>query len=372
MTHTPNLRIPGPTPVPPDILEAVGRPMVNHRGREFAALITRVAERLKDFFLTSNDVLILSTSGTGGLEAAVVNTLSPGDKVLSVSIGAFGERFASIADSYGAEVIPLAYEWGQAARPDDVRQALAEHADVTAVLLTHNETSTGVTNPLEEIARVVHESAPSILILVDAVSSLSAIPLETDGWGLDVVVTGSQKGWMVPPGLAFVSMSERGWQAYERARMPRFYFDLGRHRDTLGKGQTPWTPTMSVLFGLDVALERMIEEGMERIFTRHASIGRSVRQGVKAMGLELLCEDERFASDTVTAVKCPEGVEVSALRTLMEDEYGVVLAGGQGKLQGKIFRIGHLGLVEDDDIRQALDSLEMALPKLGYTPAAVR
>ena len=374
MTQTPNLRIPGPTPVPPDILEAVGRPMVNHRGREFAALISRVAERLKDFYLTSNDVLILSASGTGGLEAAVVNTLSPGDKVLSVSIGAFGDRFAAIADTYGAEVIPLAYEWGQAASPDDVRRALAEHPDVTAVLLTHNETSTGVTNPLEEIARAVREAVLSPesrvpgppLILVDAVSSLSAIPLETDSWGLDVVVTGSQKGWMVPPGLSFVSMSDRAWQAYERAKMPRFYLDLGRHREMLPKGQTPWTPTMSVFFGLDVALERMIEEGMERIFTRHASIGRMVRQGVKAMGLELLCEDERFASDTVTAIKCPEGVEVKALRTALEDEHGLVVAGGQGKLQGKIFRIGHLGLVSEDDIHHALDALSEALPRVGF------
>ncbi|HLC28806.1 MAG TPA: alanine--glyoxylate aminotransferase family protein [Dehalococcoidia bacterium] len=376
MTQTPNLRIPGPTPVPADILQAVAHPMVNHRGREFAALISRVAERLKDFYLTSNDILILSASGTGGLEAAVVNTLSPGDKVLSVSIGSFGERFAAIADIYGAEVIPLQYEWGQAARADDVRQALAEQPDVTAVLVTHNETSTGVTNPLEEIARVVRDADPSTgsgrTLLVDAVSSLGAIPLETDGWGLDVVVTGSQKGWMVPPGLAFVSMSERAWRAYDNAKMPRFYLDLGRHRDLLPKGQTPWTPTMSIFFGLDVALERMVEEGMERIFARHASIGRMVRRGVKEMGLELLCQDERFASDTVTAIKCPEGVEVSALRTLLEDDYGVVLAGGQGKLQGKIFRIGHLGLVEEDDITQTLRSLEQALPKLGYKLPAVR
>jgi aspartate aminotransferase-like enzyme len=380
MTRTPNLRIPGPTPVPPDILEAVAHPMVNHRGREFAALISRVAERLKDFFATSNDVLILSTSGTGGLESAVVNTLSPGDKVLSVSIGSFGERFAAIADTYGAEVIPLQYEWGQAARPEEVRRALEEHPDVKAVLVTHNETSTGVTNPLEEIARVVGASArsapgrgePAPLLLVDAVSSLGAIPFEADGWGLDVAVTGSQKGWMVPPGLAFVSMSERAWRAYEQARMPRFYFDLGRHRDTLPKGQTPWTPTMSIFFGLDVALERMAEEGMERIFSRHASIARMVRGGVKEMGLELLCEDERFASDTVTAVKAPEGVDVSKLRALMEDEHDVVLAGGQGKLQGKIFRIGHLGLVEEEDIRDTLQSLEQALPKLGYKLPAVR
>src|SRR6266498_1065898 len=396
MTQTPNLRIPGPTTVPPEVLEAVAHPMVNHRGREFAALISRVAERLKDFFATSNDVLILSTSGTGGLEAAVVNTLSPGDRVLSVSTGAFGERFAAIADTYGAEVIPLQYEWGQAARPEDVRQALAEHPDVKAVLVTHNETSTGVTNPLEEIARAVRggeqgtgnreqgdastrsartdggRGEPTPLLLVDAVSSLGAIPFEADGWGLDVVVTGSQKGWMVPPGLTFVSMSERAWQAYENAKMPRFYLDLGRHRDALPKGQTPWTPAMSIFFGLDVALERMAEEGAERIFTRHASIGRIVREGVKALGLELLCQDERFASDTVTAIKCPEGVEVSALRNAMEDDYNVILAGGQGKLQGKIFRIGHLGLVEEGDIRETLAALEETLAKLGFKAAAVR
>jgi len=361
--------------------------MVNHRGREFAALISRVAERLKDWFQTSNDVLILSASGTGGLESAVVSTLSPRDRVLSVSIGAFGERFAAIADTYGAEVIPLQYEWGQAARAEDVRQALAEHPDVKAVLVTHNETSTGVTNPLEEIARAIRSQESGVrsqgpsrasgrtdgpLVLVDAVSSLGAIPFEADGWGLDVVVTGSQKGWMVPPGLAFVSMSERAWRAYENAKMPRFYLDLGRHRDALPKGQTPWTPAMSIFFGLDVALERMAEEGAERIFTRHASMGRMVREGVKAFGLELLCQDERYASDTVTAIKCPEGVEVSALRNTMEDEYNVVIAGGQGKLQGKIFRIGHLGLVEEEDIRETLAALEQTLAKLGFAVRAAR
>jgi aspartate aminotransferase-like enzyme len=356
--------------VPPDILAAVAHPMVNHRGREFAGVLQRASERLKDFFLTSSDVLILSTSGTGGLESAIVNTLSPGDAVLAVSIGSFGDRFASIAETYGAKVIPLAYEWGQAAKPEDVRQALQEHPSVKAVLVTHNETSTGVTNPLEEIARVVRVA--DTLLIVDAVSSLGAIPFDMDGWGLDVVVTGSQKGWMVPPGLAFVALSERAWNAYETSTMPRFYFDLGRHKESLSKGQTPWTPTMSIFFGLDVALDRMGEEGLERIITRHARMARMVREGVKAIGLELLCEDERFASDTVTAIKCPEGVEVSALRNLMEDEYGVVVAGGQGKLSGKIIRIGHLGLVEESDIRQTLESLEQALPKLGYALRAVR
>jgi aspartate aminotransferase-like enzyme len=344
--------------------------MINHRGREFAALVQRVSERLQDFFLTSSDVLILSASGTGGLESAVVNTLSPGDEVLVVTIGSFGDRFAAIAETYGAKVIPLTYEWGEAARAEDVDQALEENPGVKAVLVTHNETSTGVTNPLEEIARVVR--AADKLLIVDAVSSLGAIPFDMDGWGLDVVVTGSQKGWMVPPGLAFVALSERAWRAYETSTMPRFYLDLGKHRESLAKGQTPWTPTMSIFFGLDVALERMGEEGMERIFTRHARMARMVREGVKAIGLELLCGDERFASDTVTAIKCPDGVEVSALRNLMEDEYDVVVAGGQGKLSGKIFRIGHLGLVEESDIRQTLESLEQALPKLGYALPAVR
>jgi aspartate aminotransferase-like enzyme len=338
--------------------------MVNHRGREFAALIQRVTARLTEFYLTKQEVMILSASGTGGLEAAVTSTLSPGDKVLAVSIGAFGDRFAAIAETFGAQVTMLPYEWGQAADPEDVRKALAADPDITAVLVTHNETSTGVTNPLEEIAKVVREADK--LLLVDAVSSLGAIPLDMDGWGLDVVVTGSQKGWMVPPGLAFVSLSERAWKANESARMPRFYLDLARHRDLLHKGQTPWTPTMSVFFGLDVALKRMAAEGLESIHARHAGIGRMVREGVKELGLELLAADERYASSTVTAIRCPEGVEVAALRKTLEDEHNVVVAGGQAKLSGKIFRIGHLGLVSEEDIRHALDALTEVLPRVGY------
>ena len=365
MRNTPNLRIPGPTPVPEDILKAVGRPMVDHRGRPFAALIQRVSQRLQEFFMTKQEVLILSTSGTGSMEAAVVNTLSPGDKVLVVSIGAFGDRFAKIAETFGAQVTVLSYEWGTAADPEDVRKALAADPDIKAVLVTHNETSTGVTNPLEEIAKAVREA--DRLLLVDAISSLGAIPCDMDGWGLDVVVTGSQKGWMVPPGLAFIALSERGWQAYESARMPRFYMDVGKARDFLQKGQTPWTPAISIYFGLDVALEKMTAEGMESVHARHAKIGQMVREGVKALGLELLAADERFASNTVTAIKCPEGVEVAALRRMLEDEHNVVMAGAQAKLAGKAFRIGHLGLVSEDDIRHALDALAEVLPKVGYS-----
>lgn len=360
-----NLRIPGPTPVPDDVLAAVGGRMVDHRGRPFAALIERVSDRLRQFYLTKEDVLILTASGTGGMEAAVINTLSPGDKVLAVSIGSFGDRFATIAETFGAEVTALSYEWGHPADPDEVRTALDDDPGIKAVLVTHNETSTGVTNPLEEIAKAVRQA--DRLLIVDAVSSLGAIPLDMDGWGLDVVVTGSQKGWMVPPGLAFVAMSERGWQASGTATMPRFYFDLAKARDFLKKGQTPFTPAVSIFYGLDVALEKMAAEGPESIQTRHANIGRSVREGVKSLGLELLVSDERYASNTVTAVRCPGGVNVGELRRALEDEHRVVLAGGQGKLAGKIFRIGHLGLVSEEDIRQTLDALAEVLPRVGYT-----
>jgi aspartate aminotransferase-like enzyme len=351
--------------VPEDILEAVGRPMVDHRGRPFAALIQRVSQRLQEFFMTKQEVLILSTSGTGSMEAAVVNTLSPGDKVLVVSIGAFGDRFAKIAETFGAQVTVLPYEWGTAADPEDVRKALAADPEIKAVLVTHNETSTGVTNPLQEIAKAVRSA--DRLLLVDAISSLGAIPCDMGGWGLDVVVTGSQKGWMVPPGLAFIALSERGWQAYESARMPRFYMDVGKARDFLQKGQTPWTPAVSIYFGLDVALEKMVAEGMESVHARHAKIGQMVREGVKALGLELLAADERFASNTVTAIKCPKGVEIAALRRMLEDEHNVVVAGAQAKLAGKAFRIGHLGLVSEDDIRHALDALVEVLPKVGFS-----
>jgi len=359
-----NLRIPGPTPVPPRVLEASARPMINHRGREFVSILERVTKRLKEFFLTQNDLFILTTSGTGAMETTVVNTLSPGDRVLVISIGAFGDRFANIAEAYGAVVSRLDYEWGKAADPEDVRRALAADPAIKAVLVTHNETSTGVTNPLEDIAKVVREFDK--LLLVDAVSSLSAIPVRTDDWGLDFVATGSQKGWMVPPALAMVSVSPRAWEAHAQAKMPRYYFDITAAKNYLERGQTPWTPAVSVFFGLDLALEMMAQEGLENIFARHRRIGQFTRDGVKALGLQLFA-DERFASDTVTAVKVPEGVDGKALNRLCEDEYDLIIAGGQAKLAGKIFRIGHLGFVSEEDVKAALDVLAKALPRVGFS-----
>ncbi|MCJ7509744.1 MAG: alanine--glyoxylate aminotransferase family protein [Dehalococcoidia bacterium] len=338
--------------------------MINHRGREFMGILERVTRRLKEFFLTQNDVFILTTSGTGAMETAVVNTLSPGDRVLVISIGAFGDRFANIAEAYGAEVSRLDYEWGKAADPEDVRRALAADPTIKAVLVTHNETSTGVTNPLEDIAKVVREFDK--LLLVDAVSSLSAIPVRTDDWGLDFVATGSQKGWMVPPALAMVSVSPRAWEAHAKAKMPRFYFDITAAKSYLERGQTPWTPAVSVFYGLDLALDMMAQEGLENIFARHRRIGQFTRDGVKSLGLKLFA-DERFASDTVTAVKVPEGVDGKALQRLCEDEYDLIIAGGQAKLGGKIFRIGHLGFVSQEDVKAALDVLAKALPRVGFS-----
>jgi aspartate aminotransferase-like enzyme len=355
------LRIPGPTPCPDEVLKAIGRQMINHRGKEFGELQNRITPKLQQCFQTRNDVLILTTSGTGGLESAVVNMLSPGDKVLGVSIGIFGDRFAECAKVYGAEVIPLKYEWGQAVNPDDVKKALNENPGVKAVLVTHNETSTGTTNPLKEIAGVVKGAGK--LILVDAVSSMSSIDVQVDAWDLDVVVSGSQKGWMVPPGLAFVSVSEQGWKAQAQAKMPRFYFDYTRAKKFIPDGQTPWTPAVSVYFGLDVALDMMLKEGLPGIFARHALIADKARKWVRYKGLELLAANEKNASNTVTAVKAPADMEVSAFTKTLRDEYKVVIAGGQGGMKGKVFRIGHLGFVTEKDMDEVLAAMDKALAK---------
>ena len=365
-----NLRIPGPTPCPPEVLAAVSKQMINHRGPEMAAMMKRVTETLQDFLETRNEVLLVSASGTGGLEAAIVNTLSPKDRVLGISIGAFGDRICKIAETYGADVRRLEFEWGTAASPDQIRQALRQESGVRAVLVTHNETSTGVTNPLAEICEVV-KSESDALILVDGISSAGSIPLPVDEWGIDVLVSGSQKGWAVPPGLAIMAVGPRAWQAAERATMPRFYFDLDAHRKSAENGQTPWTPTLPVIFGLDVSLDLMVREGKEAIFARHARIGAHTRERVKALGLELFA-DARFASNTVTSVKVPDGVDGKELTKTLREKYDTVLGGGQRSLAGRIFRLGHLGWVSEDDLERALDALAEALPKLGFAASPQR
>jgi len=361
-----NLRIPGPTPCPPEVLEAMGQQMVNHRGPEVQQALKDITDKLKILFQTQNDIFLLTGSGTGGLEAAAVNVLSPGDKVLSVSIGVFGERFASIAQQFGAEIVPLKFEWGKAADPDAVRQALKANPDVKAVLITHNETSTGVTNDLASLSAAVKEFDK--LLLVDAISSLGSINLPVDKWQCDVTVTGSQKGWMVPPGMAMVSVSPKAWEAHSKAKMPRFYWDFTRAKNYLEKGQTPWTPVLSIIFALRVSLDMLLKEGVPNIFARHARIAQLARDGVKALGLPLFA-DEKYASNTVTSVAAARGLDINKLRKIMREEHQTVLAGGQQTLDGKIFRIGHLGLVTEDDIKAVMAALKVALPKAGFGSA---
>ena len=354
------LRIPGPTPVPDEVLQAMAKQMINHRGPEFVQALNEVTAKLKQIFQTKGDVLVLTGAGTGGLEAAIVNTLSPGDKVLSTSIGVFGDRFTKIAQQFGAEIIALDFEWGKAADIDTIRRALQDEPKIKAVLVTHNETSTGVTNDLASISSVVKEFDK--LLLVDAVSSLGSIDLPVDDWHCDVTVTGSQKAWMVPPGLTMVSVSEEGWRAHAEAKMPRFYWDFTKAKNSLEKGQTPWTPAVSIVFALQVALDMMLKEGLANIVARHARVGKAAREGIKSLGLSLFAE-ESHASNTVTAVAVPEGLDVKKLRKILKEEHRVVLAGGQQKLDGKIFRIGHLGWVNEKDIEAVISALKVALPQ---------
>ena len=358
-----NLRIPGPTSLPSAVREAGARQMINHRGPEFAGMLERVTSGLKTFFGTSNDIVLLTCAGSGGLEAAIVNTLSPGDRVLAVSIGAFGDRFAKIATVFGADVTKLDVEWGQAADPAVVGEALAAGGPWKAVLLTHNETSTGVMNPIRELAAVVRAKAPDALILVDGVSGLGAVPFEQDAWGLDVVVSGSQKSWMAAPGMAFLSVSERGWAAAETARMPRFYLDARSYRTSAANGQTPFTPAIAVLFQLDVAMGLMNAEGPAAIFARHAACAAATRAGLDALGFRRFA-DPAHASETVTCAWLPEGLDWKAFNGALKARK-LVVAGGQGKLTGQVFRIGHLGTVTLDEILGCIGVIEEGLLSIG-------
>jgi aspartate aminotransferase-like enzyme len=358
----PNLRIPGPTALPPSVREAGGRQMVNHRGEEFKTLLKRVEAGMKPYFGTQHEVILLTCAGTGALEAAVVNVLSPGDAILAVTMGAFGDRFAKVAEVYGADVTRLEVEWGRAAEPAAVREAAAAIADLKAVLLTHNETSTGVTNDIGPLAAAIRAVAPDALILVDAISALGAVPFAMDDWGLDLVVTGSQKAWMSAPGMAMAAVGPRAWAAGETARMPRFYLDLKRHRDTAVNGETPWTPAVAVMYQVDEGLRLMQAEG-DGVFTRHAACAAMTRAGLRAIGFELLAADE-VASKTVTAAWIPEMLDWKTFNAGLKRR-GLVLAGGQGKLKGRIFRLGHLGSVTTDDILAAIGVLEATAIECG-------
>ncbi len=358
------LLIPGPTPLPDEVLQASSKQMVNHRDPEFGRLLAETLGALKRVFQTRHPILPFVASGTGGLEAALVNLCSPGDTVVAVCAGAFGDRFAAIAEAFGLTVVRVEVPWGKAAEPRAVRDTLRRIPQARALLVTHNETSTGVRNDLEAITSVARDFP--VLILVDAVSSLGAIDLRTDDWGIDVVITGSQKALMAPPGLALLSVSDRAWEASKTSRLPKFYWSFDRLRTELGdeEAYTPFTPAISVLYALHAGLRLVEAEGLQARFTRHRRTARAVRAGVHALGLRIV-PDEADASETVTAIWLPDGVDAKGLLNRLRADHGVVLSGGPGKMRGKIFRFGHLGYVPDDAVLAGLRALEIVLPQVG-------
>lgn len=367
-----NLRTPGPTPLPPEVREALSRDMVNHRGPEFAAILRDCVEGLKwAYQVTQHDLVILTTSGSGGLESLVANTLSPGQPLLVASIGNFGERMAQIARVFGANVTQIDAEPGHAFDPQLLEDTLRRNSSWETVFVTHNETSTGVLNPLQDLTTAVRAARPEALILVDGISSVSSVPIEPEAWGCDVVVAGSQKGWMTPPGLAFVSISPRAWERQSRSTLPKFYFDWQLARRSAESGETPWTPAISLFYALQAGLRHMREEGLEHIFARHERLARYTREGLADLDLRLVAEPA-FASPTVTAAWLPEGVNGKALLTALDERHGVVLAGGQGSLSGKIFRIGHMGWVEQSELDEVLHALQIELNSIRATTASSR
>ncbi|HEX6547266.1 MAG TPA: alanine--glyoxylate aminotransferase family protein [Candidatus Dormibacteraeota bacterium] len=365
MIFQPQLRIPGPTPLPERVTRAMSAPMIDHRGPEFASLLAEVTEGARKVFGTQGDVLVLTASGTGGLESAIANLVSPGDKVVAAICGNFGERFADLAAAYGAEVVRYEVEWGEPTDPDDLRRVLASHPDASLVLLTHNETSTGLTNQLEALVRVVKDAGR--LAVVDGVSSVSSMAVEVDRLGVDVCVSGSQKGWMAPPGIALVTVSTAAWKRQAQARSPRFYFDYAAAREFAAKGATPFTPAVGVLFALREGIRMLLEEGLDQVYRRHREIADATEAGLEAAGFRLYAADG-YRSATVTSALPPDGLDVNAFRKLLREKYGVVVAGGQGKMTGKMIRVGHLGAVNAGDIVQVLWAIEQALEELDIRP----
>lgn len=354
-----NLRIPGPTPLHPKVAKALERPMINHRGPIFAGMQKSIIARLQRILETENEIIIYPSSGTGGLEASLANILSPGDRVLGCAAGAFGERYAQIAESFGAQVERLTFPMGTGIDPEVVKAKLQQAPGVRVVTLTHSETSTGVLHPIQAIAHAIHESSDA-LILVDAVSSAGSTRLATDAWGIDVVVTGTQKGLMSPPGCSILTVSARALRAHESARAPRFYWDWKEWRKWIAQGQTPITPALPIYYAMDAALDVILEEGPEAVWARHEKLAQLVRKTTAALGFDLAAEP-RYASPVVTALRPPSGVKAGSLIARARDQYGAEFAGGQGEWTGKVLRIGHMGYAHEPEIQEALEALRQAL-----------
>ncbi len=366
------LMIPGPTPVPEQVLLAMAKHPIGHRSGDFSKIMEEVNHNLKWLHQTQNDVLTLTVSGTGAMEAGIINFLSPGDRVLVGANGKFGERWAEVSTAYGLEVDTITAEWGKPLDPEQFREKLVadKEKSIKAVIITHSETSTGVLNDLEAINGHVKAHGEA-LMMVDTVTSLGAYNVAVDALGLDVVASGSQKGYMIPPGLGFVAVSPKAWEAYKTAKLPRYYLDLGKYRKDAAKNTTPFTPPVNLFFALQAALRMMQNEGLENIFARHARLTQATRAAVKALGLPLFAPDDA-ASPAITAV-APDKVDAEKVRSVMKKRFDIALAGGQDHVKGKIFRIGHLGFVGDRDILAAISALEATLQELGYasfTPGA--
>ncbi len=360
------LLIPGPTPVPERVMQAMNRPIINHRGPEFHEIMADAVKGIRKVYKTENaKIAIYPSSGTGVLEAAVSNFVSPGDKVLVCSIGNFGQRLIEIATAFEADVMKLEYEYGTAVNPEEVKKALAADVnhEIKAVLVTHNETSTGVFNDLKAISEA-RGNHPAILI-VDSVSGLGAVNLEMDNWKLDVVLSGSQKAFMLPPGIGIMAVSEKAYAVYEKnTNSRRYYWDLGKTMKFQEKGETPFTPPVPVYFGLRESLKMLEEEGVDNALSRHMKLRNAVRAGLTALGLKLVAPDE-IASPAVTAVYTPAGIAPGEIRKIMLNDYNMVISGGQGKLTDTTIRIGHLGYVRTMDLVACMAALEMTLTRLG-------
>jgi aspartate aminotransferase-like enzyme len=355
------LLTPGPTPLPPEVCHALARPMIHHRTAEYSEIFGEVNKGLKYLFQTEEDVFTFTASGTGAMETAVINLLSKEDKVLAVEGGKFGERWIKICEAFGVDVIPVKVEWGKAVSSSEIERLLKENPDVKAVFTTLCETSTGVKTDIKVIAEVTGKT--DAVLVVDAVSGLAAMELKMDEWGVDVVVSGSQKGMMLPPGLAFIALSKKAQKLVESSKLPKFYWDLKTYKKAMEKMDTPYTPSVSLMMALKEALKLIRDEGLENVLKRHALMAEATRAAVKALGLELFASSP---ANAVTAVKLPHNMDGVKLYKIMKDEIGVQAAGGQAHLKGKIIRIAHLGYMDASDIILCISALEVALKRLGY------
>jgi len=356
------LLTPGPTPLPPQVEEAMARPIIHHRTPQFQAVLKEATEGLRYVFQTAGDVFILASSGTGAMEAAVVNLLSPGDTALTVEGGKFGERWTELCKAYGVNAEVATVEWGKAVTPEEIQSRLKNNPKIKAVFITLCETSTGVANDVEAIGKVVKDT--EAVLVVDAISGLGAIDLKTDAWFCDMVVSGSQKGLMLPPGLGFISVSSKAQKLIAASKNPRYYFDLRSAKKALDKTDTPFTPAITLIIALNETLKMIKQEGLENIFARHRKMAEATRRAAEALGLGLFAPSA--SSDVVTAVKVPQGIDGEKLVKTMRDTYGVTIAGGQAELKGKVFRVAHMGFIEEFDIIVGISCLEKVLCQMGY------